>query len=322
MIVQDSAGPWVALSGERPDPAVLEQAAGVGMIRSEYLVRKSGAYLGHPACQDTITSYVAQVVRVAPGPVWYRLIDLEERDIKVLRGAPAIEHHADNPVLRLRGSSRWIASTDELYAELDAVRSYADSSDFGILVPYCHDEFHLAHVVELIRGAGIECALGVLIETPSAVLSVEAMLELVDTVLVGTNDLTTLTLGCQRQDPHYSATHPAVLAQIRSCLAAGHRAGKDARIAGNYDTDLPGALADLGPEHFVVHYCDWGSHVAGAPEDYVDRWESVRLRAESDQRLVQAGLLHESNLVAVAGIRRNGALASAELVERTSVKVG
>ena len=149
-----------------------------------------------------------------------------------------------------------------------------------------------------------------MIETPAAVIHARAMLEQADFAVVGTNDLTTLTLGCQRHDAGYSAAHPAVVRQIRQVIEEGARLGKPVKVAGNFGPDLVEQLAELPAENFVIHYANWGDLVAGAPTEYHERWLSVELRKESDARLVAAGLLDDANAVVVSGmardIRRNG----------------
>src|ERR1044072_2684423 len=101
-------------------------------------------------------------------------------------------------------------------------------------------------------------------ETPAAVVRARAMLEQADFAVVGTNDLTTLTLGCQRQDAGYTAAHPAVVAPLRPVLGEGALLGKPVKVAGNFGPDLVERLADVPAEDFVIPYPHWGDLVAGA----------------------------------------------------------
>ena len=301
---------WLALSGERPDERVLARSGGIGLVRSEYLIRQSGAFVTDPACVAHVRGYLDSLLARVSGDIWYRLADLEERDVALLRNGPATDGRTDNPILGARGAGRWSRDWAELAAELDMVRPFLGHPGFCLLLPYVRDDEQLAHALERLASAGVGCRVGTMIETPAAVVRARAMLEQVDFAVVGTNDLTTLTLGCQRQDAGYTAAHPAVVAQLRAMLREGALLGKPVKVAGNFGPDLVERLADVPAEDFVIHYANWGDLVAGAPAEYHERWLSVELRRHSDARLVAAGLLDDANAVVVSGmvrdVRRNG----------------
>jgi phosphoenolpyruvate-protein kinase (PTS system EI component) len=101
--------------------------------------------------------------------------------------------------------------------------------------------------------------LGIMVETPSAALSIETLLEKADFASIGTNDLTQYTLAAERGNPalagYDDALHPAVLAQVRRVAAAAAKAGKTAAVCGEIAGD-PAAvlvLAGLGIGAFSLN---------------------------------------------------------------------
>jgi phosphoenolpyruvate-protein kinase (PTS system EI component) len=100
---------------------------------------------------------------------------------------------------------------------------------------------------------------GMMVETPSAALSIESFLDRVDFVSLGTNDLTQYTLAAERGNPalagYEDALHPAVLVQVRAVAQAAFRRGKTAAVCGEIAGD-PAAvpvLAGLGVGSFSLN---------------------------------------------------------------------
>lgn len=302
--------PFVALSGELPDPAVLAGSSGIGLIRSEYIVRASGAYWTRRQCRRMVARYVEGVLeRTRGGPVWYRLSDLEARDVNVLDGCD-VAHHDDNPIIGLRGLRRVAIARAGLEWELRTFAELARCSPrLGLQLPFCRDVEQIAYGIEQARAAGYGGPIGVMIEVPSAAYQVEEIMDLgVDHCLVGLNDLTGLLLGSARTAPDYDQTHPTVLRVLRNLYHVGERMRIPVRFAGNYGPELPAALPEFPASAFVVHYCDWGELVDRRLTDYADRDLVRELRRRSDEKLVAAGLLDESDAVVIAGIKPHSQL--------------
>jgi len=304
MLHKRSGRAFVALSGELPDDAVLQSAQGVGLIRSEYIVRASGTYWTLEKCRRRVSEYVTHVLERAQGKqVWYRLSDLEARDVNVLEGCDVV-HNDDNPILGPRGLRRARLSVTGLDYELETFAALSRQWPvLGLLLPFCKDAQDVAFGIAKARDAGHLGPIGVMLEIPAAVQQAKEIMSLgVDYCLIGLNDLTGLMLGTARTAPDFNHAHPAVVHLVRLLHHEGVEAGIPVRVAGNYGRNLIQALHDLPASSFVVHYSDWAELVDPVLSDYRDKNLMARLRRESDDRLVAAGLMDASDVVIAAGI--------------------
>ncbi len=97
---------FLALSGDVPASDALEFAAGVGLIRSEYVLRQAGSYVTTAAGRAALRDYAAKIAGLMdPKPVWVRTSDFEAREIATLSGCDAFEED-ENPILGDRGIRR------------------------------------------------------------------------------------------------------------------------------------------------------------------------------------------------------------------------
>ena len=119
----------------------------------------------------------------------------------------------------------------------------------------------VAEVKQELDGAGIsyqDVELGVMIETPAAVMCSEELAKEVDFFSIGTNDLTQYTLAVDRQngelDDFYDAHHPAVLKMIQMVIENGHKQDVWVGICGELgaDTTLTDTFLDMGIDELSV----------------------------------------------------------------------
>lgn len=297
-------GALVALSGERMDRRISAESAGVGLVRSEYVVRSTGAYFGVERCDRALRSYLSDTAdRAAGKPVIYRLADLESRDVNLLEGHDDVLDE-DNPLLGLRGALRSLRYPEALEAEMNAIRDVVEMhSAISLLVPMLNDFAVAREVLDAIRERGIRSRVGAMIETPGAVREADKILSIYDFATVGMNDLTGLTLGIGRTSSRFDYCHPAVLESVREVIQAGDHTSKNVFIAGNFDEALPIALPELHASRFVVHYVDWDRLTTSQLHDYEDKHHAAELRRASDRRLVAAGSMPRGAEVATSGMR-------------------
>lgn len=300
---------WLALSGENPDRRVLASCRGIGLVRSEYVVRRCGKAWQDASCAAALHEYLRLVVDAAgTRQVWYRFTDLEARDVNVLQ-ANANVVHDDNPLLGMRGARRYRRFPDEFTAELDAVAEVAHGApNLGFVVPFVRDAEEFGEVLSVIRGRGIANPVGVMVEVPSAALTVADFLSAgAGCLLVGLNDLTGLTLGSARSDPRFNSAHSAVRELITHIWRTANAEKVACRIAGNYPAATVAEFTEIPLEAWTVHYADWARLVDPAIGGYRDQDLILRYRHASDAKLVRSGAMHSSNTVVAAGLRLDDA---------------
>ncbi len=213
---------------------VAPKADGVGLLRIEHMIAKSGI---HPAklirenrAEEYIKILLDGIRPIAqafnPKPVWVRTLDARSDEFRNLQGGED-EPHEDNPMLGWHGIRRSLDEPGILKAEFEAMKRLHEEglTNVHVMLPFVIsvDEFRRAR--ELAEEIGVPAGLkiGVMIETPAAALTIEEFCkEGIDFVSFGTNDLTQLTLGIDRNNTKisgiFSETHYGVLRQLKHVI--------------------------------------------------------------------------------------------------------
>ncbi|MEH0973142.1 putative PEP-binding protein [Micromonospora sp. CPCC 205546] len=298
----------MTLSGELPTKEFLSRTGGVGLLRSEYLIRNVGLSWAADVTRRAVADHVSELhARLDGRPLWYRFCDLEARDVAVLADAPETSTaREDNPIIGRRALRRDTGPHSDLDDEIRVLAALAyDLPGLGLVAPFVRDEREVAGWIGALRAHGCAGPFGAMIEIPSAVARLEQIIDAgVSYLVVGMNDLTGLLLGAGRGTGLYDYHHPAVLDAVRHVCRTGARRGVTVRIAGNFGREVPSSLPELPISAFSWHYQDWAEF---RPDDAAlaapDRDMAARLRKASDERLIAAGLMEASNAVRVAGMR-------------------
>ncbi len=188
-----------------------------------------------------------------PRDVIVRLSDFKSNEYANLLGGRAFEPVEENPMLGFRGASRYY---HERYRDgfalecraLQRVREDMGLVNVKVMVPFCRTVEEARRVeAELARNGlrrgetGLE--LYVMCELPSNVIQAEAFAEIFDGFSIGSNDLTQLTLGVDRDSeivaPLFDERDPAVEALIAQVIRAAHAAGRKIGICGEAPSDYP-----------------------------------------------------------------------------------
>ncbi|WP_040808829.1 phosphoenolpyruvate--protein phosphotransferase [Nocardia concava] len=234
--VQDGAGARAASSGP---------AEGIGLFRTElcFLDRES-----EPTVAEQATLYAEVLDAYPDAKVVVRTLDAGSD--KPLRFAP----HADepNPALGVRGIRITARDTGILDRQLDAVVAAAKGRAHvpWVMAPMISTAAEAKSFGARVRARGL--VPGVMIEVPAAALLAEAILEHVDFVSIGTNDLAQYTMAADRMSPQLAALtdpwQPAVLHLVAATAAAGQRVGKPVGVCGEAAADplLACVLAGFG----------------------------------------------------------------------------
>jgi pyruvate, water dikinase len=188
-----------------------------------------------------------------PKPVIVRLSDFKTNEYASLLGGHAFEPHEENPMIGFRGASRYAhpAYAEGFALECAALRRVRDEMGFGnvkIMVPFCRrvdeGERVLAEMAKhgLQRGAnGLE--IYVMCEIPNNVIQIDAFARLFDGFSIGSNDLTQLTLGVDRDSEtvafDFDERDPGVQTMIRMTVEGAHRNARHVGICGQAPSDYP-----------------------------------------------------------------------------------
>jgi len=222
-----------------------------------------------------------------PKPVIVRLSDFKSNEYKKLIGGSRYEPEEENPMLGFRGASRYISQEfGEAFAmeceALKRVRNDMGLNNVEIMVPFVRTLKQAERVTEMLADHGlVRAAKGgtdglrviMMCEVPSNAILAEQFLEFFDGMSIGSNDLTQLTLGLDRDSGLELLAHdfderdPAVKAMISRAIAACRAHGKYIGICGQGPSDHPDFAEWLAAEGIVS--------ISLNPDTVVDTWQRL-----------------------------------------------
>jgi len=188
-----------------------------------------------------------------PKPVIVRLSDFKSNEYKKLIGGERYEPDEENPMLGFRGASRYIASTfrDCFELECAALRKVRDElglTNVELMVPFVRTLTEAREVVDLLAANGLKrgekgLRIVMMCELPSNSVLAEQFLEFFDGFSIGSNDMTQLTLGLDRDSglvaEIFDERDPAVKAMLSMAIRACRKQGKYVGICGQGPSDHP-----------------------------------------------------------------------------------
>lgn len=214
-------------------------ADGVGLLRAEHMITNSGI---HPAeyirqnkdeeLKNIVKESIKNVAKRFTGPVWFRTFDARTDEYKELIGGEK-EPKEENPMLGWHGIRRDLDEPRMYICQIQAIKELYEEGvkNVGIMLPFVQslEEVILAKKIAKDTGLQEEVDFGVMVETPGAVWIIDEIIPYIKFVSFGTNDLTQLTLGLDRNNERvqkqFTELHPAILRQleyvIKKCKSAG-----------------------------------------------------------------------------------------------------
>ena len=254
---------------------------GVGLARLEFIIARMigihpKAVLDYPdippdlkkevenqcaGYRDPVSFYVEKLTEgiatlgaaFFPKPVIVRMSDFKSNEYSSLIGGQRYEPKEENPMLGFRGASRYIAENfrDCFELECRALKQTRDKmglTNVEVMIPFVRTVTEARRVVELLAANGLKrgengLRLIMMCEIPSNALLANQFLEYFDGFSIGSNDLTQLTLGLDRDSSlvaeSFDERDPAVKALLRLAIQACLKAGKYVGICGQGPSDHP-----------------------------------------------------------------------------------
>ncbi len=205
-----------------------------------------------------------------PKPVIVRLSDFKTNEYASLLGGEAFEPKEENPMLGFRGASRYShpAYAEGFALECAALRQVRDEmglSNLRIMVPFCRTVAEGRRVIETMAAHGLKrgeagLEIYVMCEIPNNVIQIDAFSELFDGFSIGSNDLTQLTLGVDRDSEivafDFDERDPGMLEMFRQAIVGAKRNGRHVGICGEAPANHPEIaryLTELGIDSISVN---------------------------------------------------------------------
>ncbi|HEX4674906.1 MAG TPA: phosphoenolpyruvate synthase [Steroidobacteraceae bacterium] len=228
---------------------------------------------------DKLSEGIAQIAAAfAPEPVIVRLSDFKSNEYANLIGGTRYEPEEENPMIGFRGAARYVDETFRPCFELECralkkVRGEMGLTNVQIMVPFVRTLKEASQVVDLLAQNGLQRGVDglkviMMCELPTNAVLAEEFLEYFDGMSIGSNDMTQLTLGLDRDSSIvaklFDERDPAVKKMLAMAIAACKKKGKYVGICGQGPSDHPDLarwLLDQGIESMSLN-----------PDTVVETW--------------------------------------------------
>ena len=190
----------LALDREVPEDFIVSNTGGVGMVKSEKT--SNPEYITIPRRMEENKAYLSTICDLFQGkPVWYRTDDTPTYRANKLLGTERVIEE-ENPLMGLRGMRRSLYFENTFRKELEMFLAVQEQNkNLGLLLPVVHDKSQVIKAQEILKEYNYKGSLGIMLEIPSAVLTVNEFIDLgVNYFMIGVNDLTSFTQGISRRD--------------------------------------------------------------------------------------------------------------------------
>lgn len=253
---------YANIGGVKDVASVIENdAGGIGLFRSEFLYLESEDY---PSEEEQFTAYKKVAEMMAGKKVIIRTLDIgADKQVDYFDLG-----EEDNPALGYRAIRICLTRQEVFKTQLRALYRASHYGNIGIMFPMIisvEEVKKCKNMAELVQreldAEGIpygDVELGIMIETPAAVMVSDELAKEVDFFSVGTNDLTQYTLAIDRQNPKldefYDPHHPAILKMLQMIVDNAHAGGAWAGICGELgaDTTLTETFLRMGYDELSV----------------------------------------------------------------------
>ena len=269
---------------------------GVGLLRAEFIVANIGkhprAFIQEKKQKEFVDKLAEGLEMFAsafnPRPVVYRFTDFRSNEFKGLKGGEAFEADEFNPMIGFRGVSRYLEDPEVFKMEIDAIQQVRNKKGFKnlhVMFPFVRTLNQLIEVKKLMASYGLKRSgsfkVWMMVEIPSNVILLDEFIDIgIDGVSVGTNDLTMLTLGVDRDNERvanaYSEMDPAVLASLEKIVKTAKRRGITSSICGQAPSVYP---------ELVKMLVEWGITSVSLSPDIIEKTRMIVY--EMEQKVIK-----------------------------------
>lgn len=246
------------------EPELAEEIAkrnvdGVGLLRAEFMMAGIGIHpkkLIHDGKSqifvDKLAEGIGQICKAfGDRPVVYRASDFKTNEYSHLKGGEEYEPNEPNPMLGYRGAYRYTHDVDVFDLELKAIKKVRNEmglKNLNLMIPFVRNVKELQDVKKIVIASGLSRTatfkLWMMVEIPVNVILLDEFINVgIDGISVGTNDLTMLMLGTDRDNEtvaaDYDERNPAVLWALQHIIRTAHKRGITVSVCGQAPSSHP-----------------------------------------------------------------------------------
>ncbi|GIW64887.1 MAG: phosphoenolpyruvate synthase [Patescibacteria group bacterium] len=237
---------------------------GVGLLRAEFIIADIGIHPKQFIKQKKEHLFINHLAKklqqfvgpFSPRPVVYRATDFKTNEYRNLIGGKEFEPHEENPMLGFRGAYRYITNPEVFNLELEAIKKIWSKGykNLHLMIPFIRSPWELIKIKSIIEKSGLfnysEFKLWIMVEVPAVALNLEEFLKIgIDGISIGTNDLTMMLLGVDRDNEAVSQIYdertPIVLSVLEYVVKTCQKYNVTSSICGQAASDYPEVVEKL-----------------------------------------------------------------------------
>ena len=271
------------------DRVATRDVDGIGLLRAEFMVAEIGE---HPSAMiaegrggeftDKLANELIKFAKAFyPRQVVYRTNDFKSNEYKSLKGGEKYEEDEENPMIGYRGASRYITDIETFKLELNAIKKVREQYDnLWVMIPFVRTVPELERTVKIMNEEGLKSSdnfkIWMMCEVPSNVILLDKFLDVgIDGISIGSNDLTQLTLGIDRDSSKLAETfderNEAVMISIEKVVKTCKKRGVTCGICGQAPSVYPEITEKL---------VEWGATSISVSPDMIDVTRDIIAAAE------------------------------------------
>ena len=278
------------------DPDLAEKVAvrdvdGVGLLRAEFMVANIGEHPRHMIEQKRGQEFVDKLATglntfakaFYPRPVVYRTTDFKTNEYRNLKGGEKYEETEENPMLGYRGCSRYIKEPEVFKLEVEALKRVRENfTNLWVMIPFVRTVKELEETRNSLASLGLSQStnfkLWMMVEVPSNIILMNKFIDAgIDGISIGSNDLTQLTLGVDRDSPKlaevFDERDEAVMWSLERAISITNRRRITSSICGQAPSVYPELTTKL---------VQWGITSISVNPDMIEHTREIIARAEED----------------------------------------
>jgi len=264
---------------------------GIGLLRAEFMIAQIGVHPKKMIQSRKGAKFTQQLTEglkkfchaFYPRPVVYRATDFKTNEYANLIGGKEFEPKEANPMIGYRGAYRYIVDQQVFNLELEAIKKTRNQfgyKNLWLMLPFVRTVKELISVKKIISDHGLTRSpsfkLWIMVEIPSNVILLEDFIQVgIDGISIGSNDLTMLTLGVDRDNnevaPEYDEMNPAVLKLIETAIKTASKYKISSSICGQAPSIYPDLTEKL---------ISWGITSISVTPDAIDVTKNLIYQAE------------------------------------------
>jgi pyruvate,water dikinase len=279
---------------ELADMVAARNVDGVGLLRAEFIISCIGKHPNYMVETGRQEEFIQKLYEgilpfakaFNPRPVVYRTTDFKTNEYRELEGGDKYELPEENPMLGYRGASRYIRDIASFKMEIEAIkRVRREYPNLWVMIPFVRTVDELRRTKELLEAEGLkrgpDFKLWMMTEIPANIFLMDKFIDVgIDGISIGSNDLTQLTLGIDRDSEKLQETfderNEAVMVALEIAVKTAKRRGITASICGQAPSVYPEMTEKL---------VAWGITSVSVSPDMIGTTREIIAKAEAKAKI-------------------------------------